>query len=414
MPKIKVKNPIVELDGDEMTRIIWQWIRERLIQPYLDVELLYYDLSVEHRDATDDQVTIDAANAIKEQGVGVKCATITPDEARVEEFKLKKMWKSPNGTIRNILGGCIFREPIVISNVPRLIPGWTDPIVVGRHAFGDQYRATDFKVPGPGKLTMKWVGQDGQELDFDVFDFPGAGVAMGMYNLDASIRDFAHACFNYSLDRGWPLYLSTKNTILKAYDGRFKDIFQEIYESEYKAKFEAAGIEYQHRLIDDMVASALKWSGKFVWACKNYDGDVQSDQVAQGFGSLGLMTSVLMTPDGKTVEAEAAHGTVTRHYRMHQQGKATSTNPIASIFAWTRGLIYRGKFDDTPDVVRFAETLERVCVETVESGKMTKDLALLVGPQQAWMTTEQFFEAIVENLEAAMASQKPESEPARA
>jgi len=414
MPKIKVKNPIVELDGDEMTRIIWQWIRERLIQPYLDVELLYYDLSVEHRDATDDQVTIDAANAIKEQGVGVKCATIKPDEARVEEFKLKKMWKSPNGTIRNILGGCIFREPIVISNVPRLIPGWTDPIVVGRHAFGDQYRATDFKVPGPGKLTMKWVGQDGQELDFDVFDFPAAGVAMGMYNLDASIRDFAHACFNYSLDRGWPLYLSTKNTILKAYDGRFKDIFQEIYESEYKAKFEAAGIEYQHRLIDDMVASALKWSGKFVWACKNYDGDVQSDQVAQGFGSLGLMTSVLMTPDGKTVEAEAAHGTVTRHYRMHQQGKATSTNPIASIFAWTRGLIYRGKFDDTPDVVRFAETLERVCVETVESGKMTKDLALLVGPQQAWMTTEQFFEAIVENLEAAMASQQPESEPARA
>jgi len=414
MPKIKVKNPIVELDGDEMTRIIWQWIRERLIQPYLDVELLYYDLSVEHRDATDDQVTIDAANAIKEHGVGVKCATITPDEARVEEFKLKKMWKSPNGTIRNILGGCIFREPIVISNVPRLIPGWTDPIVVGRHAFGDQYRATDFKVPGPGKLTMKWVGQDGQELDFDVFDFPAAGVAMGMYNLDASIRDFAHACFNYSLDRNWPLYLSTKNTILKAYDGRFKDIFQEIYESEYKAKFEAAGIEYQHRLIDDMVASALKWSGKFVWACKNYDGDVQSDQVAQGFGSLGLMTSVLMTPDGKTVEAEAAHGTVTRHYRMHQQGKATSTNPIASIFAWTRGLIYRGKFDDTPDVVRFAETLERVCVETVESGKMTKDLALLVGPQQAWMTTEQFFEAIVENLEAAMASQQPESEPARA
>jgi isocitrate dehydrogenase len=413
MPKIKVKNPIVELDGDEMTRIIWQWIRERLIQPYLDVELLYYDLSVEHRDATDDQVTVDAANAIKQHGVGVKCATITPDEARVEEFKLKKMWKSPNGTIRNILGGCIFREPIVISNVPRLIPGWTDPIVVGRHAFGDQYRATDFKVPGPGKLTMKWVGQDGRELDFDVFDFPGSGVAMGMYNLDESIRDFAHACFNYSLDRGWPLYLSTKNTILKAYDGRFKDIFQEIYESEYKAKFEVAGIEYQHRLIDDMVASALKWSGKFVWACKNYDGDVQSDQVAQGFGSLGLMTSVLMTPDGKTVEAEAAHGTVTRHYRMHQQGKATSTNPIASIFAWTRGLIYRGKFDDTPDVVRFAETLERVCIETVESGKMTKDLALLVGPEQAWMTTEQFFEAIVQNLEAAMASQA-ESAPSLA
>jgi len=408
MPKIKVKNPVVELDGDEMTRIIWQWIRERLVQPYLDIDLLYYDLSVENRDATDDQVTVDAANAIKQHGVGVKCATITPDEARVEEFKLKKMWKSPNGTIRNILGGCIFREPIVISNVPRLIPGWTDPIVVGRHAFGDQYRATDFLVPGPGKLTMKWVGEDGGELDFDVFDFPGSGVAMGMYNLDASIRDFAHACFNYSLDRGWPLYLSTKNTILKAYDGRFKDIFQEIYDSEYKAKFEAAGIEYQHRLIDDMVASALKWSGKFVWACKNYDGDVQSDQVAQGFGSLGLMTSVLMTPDGKTVEAEAAHGTVTRHYRMHQQGKATSTNPIASIFAWTRGLIYRGKFDDTPDVVRFAETLERVCIETVEAGQMTKDLALLVGPEQAWMTTEQFFEAIVHNLEAAM-TQEPVS-----
>jgi isocitrate dehydrogenase len=414
MAKIKVKNPLVELDGDEMTRIIWQWIRERLIQPYLDVELLYYDLSIENRDATDDQVTVDSANAIKQHGVGVKCATITPDEARVEEFKLKKMWKSPNGTIRNILGGCIFREPIVISNVPRLIPGWTDPIVVGRHAFGDQYRATDFKVPGPGKLTMSWVGTDGQKLEFDVFDFPGAGVAMGMYNLDESIRDFAHACFNYSLGRGWPLYLSTKNTILKAYDGRFKDIFQEIYDSEYKEKFAAADIEYQHRLIDDMVASALKWSGKFVWACKNYDGDVQSDQVAQGFGSLGLMTSVLMTPDGKTVEAEAAHGTVTRHYRMHQQGKATSTNPIASIFAWTGGLKYRGKFDDTPEVVRFAETLERVCIETVEAGQMTKDLAILVGPEQAWMTTEQFFEAIVHNLEAAMASQQPESEPARA
>jgi isocitrate dehydrogenase len=405
MAKIKVKNPLVELDGDEMTRIIWQWIREQLIQPYLDVELLYYDLSIENRDATDDQVTVDSANAIKEHGVGVKCATITPDEARVEEFKLKKMWKSPNGTIRNILGGCIFREPIVISNVPRLIPGWTDPIVVGRHAFGDQYRATDFLVPGPGKLTMKWVGNDGKELDFDVFDFPGSGVAMGMYNLDASIRDFAHACFNYSLGRKWPLYLSTKNTILKAYDGRFKDIFQEIYDSEYKAKFAEAGIEYQHRLIDDMVASALKWSGNFVWACKNYDGDVQSDQVAQGFGSLGLMTSVLMAPDGKTVEAEAAHGTVTRHYRMHQQGKATSTNPIASIFAWTGGLKYRGKFDDTPDVVRFAETLERVCIETVEAGQMTKDLAILVGPEQAWMTTEQFFEAIVHNLETAMAEE---------
>jgi isocitrate dehydrogenase len=411
--KIKVKNPVVELDGDEMTRIIWQWIRERLILPYLDVELLYYDLSVENRDATDDQVTIEAANAIKEHGVGVKCATITPDEARVEEFHLKKMWKSPNGTIRNILGGCIFREPIVISNVPRLIPGWTDPIVVGRHAFGDQYRATDFKVPGRGKLTMTWVGENGEKLEFDVFDFPGSGVAMGMYNLDASIRDFAHACFNYSLGRGWPLYLSTKNTILKAYDGRFKDIFQEIYDSEYKAKFAEAGIEYQHRLIDDMVASALKWSGKFVWACKNYDGDVQSDQVAQGFGSLGLMTSVLMTPDGKTVEAEAAHGTVTRHYRMHQQGKATSTNPIASIFAWTGGLKYRGKFDDTPEVVRFAETLEHVCIETVEAGQMTKDLAILVGPEQAWMTTEQFFEAIVKNLDAAMASQA-ESAPSLA
>ena len=415
MAKIKVKNPVVELDGDEMTRIIWQWIRERLIQPYLDVDLLYYDLSIQNRDATDDQVTIEAANAIKKHGVGVKCATITPDEARVQEFGLKKMWKSPNGTIRNILGGVIFREPIVIANVPRLIPGWTDPIVVGRHAFGDQYRATDFRVPGPGKLTMKWAGTDGQELEFEVFDFESSGVAMGMYNLDPSIRDFAHACFNYALGRGWPLYLSTKNTILKAYDGRFKDIFQEIYDKEYKAQFEKAGIEYQHRLIDDMVASALKWSGKFVWACKNYDGDVQSDQVAQGFGSLGLMTSVLMTPDGRTVEAEAAHGTVTRHYRMHQQGKATSTNPIASIFAWTGGLKYRGKFDDTPEVVRFAETLERVCIETVEAGQMTKDLAILVGPEQAWMTTEQFFEAIVKNLEAAMSEWAPqESEPARA
>ena len=405
MAKIKVKNPLVELDGDEMTRIIWQWIREQLIQPYLDVDLIYYDLSIENRDATEDKVTVEAANAIKQHGVGVKCATITPDEARVEEFHLKKMWKSPNGTIRNILGGVIFREQIVISNIPRLIHGWTDPIVVGRHAFGDQYRATDFLVPGPGKLTMTWLGDNGEKLEFDVFDFQGSGVAMGMYNLDASIRDFAHACFNYSLGRGWPLYLSTKNTILKAYDGRFKDIFQEIYDKEYKAKFEAAGIEYQHRLIDDMVASALKWSGKFVWACKNYDGDVQSDQVAQGFGSLGLMTSVLMTPDGTTVEAEAAHGTVTRHYRMHQQGKATSTNPIASIFAWTGGLKYRGKYDDTPDVVRFAETLERVCVETVEGGQMTKDLAILVGPEQAWMTTEQFFEAIVHNLEAAMAEE---------
>jgi len=405
MAKIKVKNPVVELDGDEMTRIIWQWIRERLIQPYLDVDLIYYDLGIEHRDATDDKVTVEAANAIKQHGVGVKCATITPDEQRVEEFGLKKMWKSPNGTIRNILGGVVFREPIVMSNVPRLIPGWTDPIVVGRHAFGDQYKATDFLVPGPGKLTIKWIGENGDQIEHEVFDFPSSGVAMGMYNLDDSIRDFAHACLNYGLNRGWPVYLSTKNTILKAYDGRFKDIFQQIYDSEYKAKFEKAGIEYQHRLIDDMVASALKWSGKFIWACKNYDGDVQSDQVAQGFGSLGLMTSVLTTPDGKTVEAEAAHGTVTRHYRMHQAGKATSTNPIASIFAWTGGLKYRGKFDGTPDVVKFAETLERVCVETVESGQMTKDLAILVGPEQAWMTTEQFFEAIVANLDKAMAAE---------
>nr|WP_294850139.1 NADP-dependent isocitrate dehydrogenase [uncultured Sphingomonas sp.] len=404
MAKIKVKNPVVEIDGDEMTRIIWEWIRERLIKPYLDIDLKYYDLGIEHRDATDDQVTIDAANAIKEYGVGVKCATITPDEQRVEEFGLKKMWKSPNGTIRNILGGVVFREPIVISNVPRLIPGWTDPIVVGRHAFGDQYKATDFKVPGKGKLTMKWTGENGEELDYEVFDFPSAGVAMGMYNLDESIRDFAYACLNYGLQRKWPVYLSTKNTILKAYDGRFKDIFQEVYDADFKAAFEEAGIEYQHRLIDDMVASALKWSGKFVWACKNYDGDVQSDQVAQGFGSLGLMTSVLMTPDGKTVEAEAAHGTVTRHYRQHQAGKATSTNPIASIFAWTGGLKFRGKIDGTPEVEKFAETLERVCVRTVEEGKMTKDLALLVGPEQPWMTTEQFFEAIRENLEKEMAN----------
>jgi isocitrate dehydrogenase len=404
MAKIKVKNPIFELDGYDMTRIIWQWIRERLIQPYLDIDLKYFDLSIEYRDATDDQVTIDAANAIKEHGVGVKCATITPDEARVEEFGLKKMWKSPNGTIRNILNGVVFREPIVIANVPRLIPGWTDPIVVGRHAFADQYKATDFLIPGKGRLTMKWTGEDGQEIEHEVFEFPGAGVAMGMYNLDDSIRAFAHACLNFGLDRGWPVYLSTKNTILKAYDGRFKDIFQEVFDAEFKDRFAARGIEYQHRLIDDMVASALKWSGKFVWACKNYDGDVQSDLVAQGFGSLGLMTSILMTPDGKTVEAEAAHGTVTRHYRMHQAGKATSTNPIASIFAWTGGLKYRGKFDDTPEVVRFAETLERVCVETVESGKMTKDLALLVGPEQAWMTTEQFFEAVRANLETAMAA----------
>ncbi len=403
MAKIKVKNPVVEIDGDEMTRIIWEWIRERLILPYLDVDLKYYDLSVEKRDETSDQITIDAANAIKEYGVGVKCATITPDEARVEEFGLKKMWKSPNGTIRNILGGVVFREPIVIKNVPRLVPGWTDPIVVGRHAFGDQYKATDFKVPGAGTLTMKWVGTNGEELEYEVFEFPSAGVAMGMYNLDESIRDFAKASFNYGLNRGWPVYLSTKNTILKAYDGRFKDLFQEVFDAEFADKFKAAGIVYEHRLIDDMVASALKWSGKFVWACKNYDGDVQSDTVAQGFGSLGLMTSVLLSPDGKTVEAEAAHGTVTRHYRQHQQGKATSTNPIASIFAWTQGLSVRGKFDDTPDVVKFAETLEQVCIKTVEGGAMTKDLALLIGPDQAWMTTEQFFEAIRVNLEAEMA-----------
>ena len=403
MAKIKVKTPVVELDGDEMTRIIWQWIRERLILPYLDIDLEYYDLSVENRDATADQVTIDSAKAIQKHGVGVKCATITPDEQRVEEFKLKKMWKSPNGTIRNILGGVVFREPIVIKNVPRLVPGWTDPIVVGRHAFGDQYKATDFVVPGPGKLRLVWEGDNGDKIDEEVFIFPSSGVAMGMYNLDESIRDFARASMNYALDRKWPLYLSTKNTILKAYDGRFKDLFQEVFDADFADKFKAAGIVYEHRLIDDMVASALKWSGKFVWACKNYDGDVQSDTVAQGFGSLGLMTSVLMSPDGKTIEAEAAHGTVTRHYRMHQQGKQTSTNPIASIFAWTRGLIYRGRFDNTPEVVRFAEALERVCIETVESGKMTKDLALLIGPEQPWMTTEQFFEKIVENLDHAMA-----------
>ena len=404
MAKIKVKTPVVEIDGDEMTRIIWEWIRERLIKPYLDIDLDYYDLGVEHRDATNDQVTIDSAHATQKYGVAVKCATITPDEARVEEFGLKQMWKSPNGTIRNILGGVIFREPIVIRNVPRLIPGWTHPIVVGRHAFGDQYRATDFKVPGKGKLTMKFEGEDGTVIEKDVYDFPGAGVAMGMYNLDESIRDFARASMNYSLGRNWPLYLSTKNTILKAYDGRFKDIFAEVFEAEFKDKFATAGIVYEHRLIDDMVASALKWNGEFVWACKNYDGDVQSDQVAQGFGSLGLMTSVLMTPDGKTIEAEAAHGTVTRHYRQHQQGKATSTNPIASIFAWTGGLKYRGKFDGTPDVTRFAETLEQVCIETVENGDMTKDLAILIGPDQKWMTTEQFFEAIRANHEAKMAT----------
>ena len=400
--KIKVQNPVIEIDGDEMTRIIWEWIRERLILPYLDVDLHYYDLSIQKRDETDDRITVDAANAIREHGVGVKCATITPDEARVEEFDLKRMWKSPNGTIRNILGGVVFREPIVIENVPRLVPGWTDPIVIGRHAFGDQYRATDMLVPGPGKLRLVFEGEDGTVMDEEVFNFPSPGVAMAMYNLDDSIRDFARASMNYGLQREWPVYLSTKNTIMKKYDGRFKDLFEEVFEKEFKAEFDKLGIEYEHRLIDDMVASALKWNGKFVWACKNYDGDVQSDTVAQGFGSLGLMTSVLMTPDGKTVEAEAAHGTVTRHYRMHQQGKATSTNPIASIFAWTRGLIYRGKFDETPEVTRFAETLERVCVETVESGQMTKDLAILIGPDQAWMTSEQFFEAIRVNLEAAM------------
>jgi isocitrate dehydrogenase len=405
MQKIQVKNPVVELDGDEMTRIIWQWIRERLILPFLEIDLKYYDLSIEKRDETDDRITVDAANAIKQYGVGVKCATITPDEARVEEFSLKKMWKSPNGTIRNILGGVVFREPIVIDNVPRLVPGWTDPIVVGRHAFGDQYRATDTLIPGPGKLRLVYEGDDGAVIDLDVYRFEDAGIAMAMYNLDESIRDFARASFNYGLNLGWPVYLSTKNTIMKAYDGRFKDLFQEVFDTEgFAEQFKARGMVYEHRLIDDMVASALKWSGKFVWACKNYDGDVQSDTVAQGFGSLGLMTSVLLSPDGKTVEAEAAHGTVTRHYRQHQQGKATSTNPIASIFAWTRGLMYRGKFDDTPDVVRFAETLERVCIQTVESGQMTKDLALLIGPGQSWLTTEQFFEAIVKNLEKEMES----------
>jgi isocitrate dehydrogenase len=404
MKKIKVAKPIVELDGDEMTRIIWRFIKEKLILPYLDVTLEYYDLGIEHRDATADQVTIDAANAIKRHGVGVKCATITPDEARVKEFGLKKMWRSPNGTIRNILDGTIFRQPIVINNVPRLVPGWTRPIVVGRHAFGDQYRATDFTVPGKGKLTISFEPAGGGEpIRHEVYDFPGSGVALAMYNVDDSIRGFARACFNYGLDLGWPVYLSTKNTILKAYDGRFKDIFQEVFDAEFKDRFEKAKIVYEHRLIDDLVASALKWTGGFVWACKNYDGDVQSDLVAQGFGSLGLMTSVLMTPDGRTVEAEAAHGTVTRHYREHQKGKATSTNPIASIFAWTRGLAYRGKFDGTPEVQRFAETLERVCIETVEAGFMTKDLAMLIGPDQTWLTTEQFLDKLDANLKRAMA-----------
>ena len=402
MDKIKVANPVVELDGDEMTRIIWAFIKDRLIVPYLDVELLYCDLGIEYRDETDDQVTIDAANAIKEHGVGVKCATITPDEARVEEFGLKKMWRSPNGTIRNILGGTVFREPIICTNVPRLVPGWTEPIVIGRHAFGDQYRATDFKVPGAGKLKMTFEPADGgAPQEYEIFDFPGSGVAMGMYNLDESIRDFARASLNFGLERRWPVYLSTKNTILKAYDGRFKDLFQEVFESDFAHKFEAAGIIYEHRLIDDMVAAAMKWSGGFVWACKNYDGDVQSDTVAQGFGSLGLMTSVLMTPDGKTVEAEAAHGTVTRHFREHQKGNKTSTNPIASIFAWTRGLSYRGKMDDNQALVDFAADLERVCVETVEAGHMTKDLAILIGPDQAFLATEEFLDKLDENLQAA-------------
>ena len=403
MAKIKVKNPIVEMDGDEMTRIIWQLIKDKLIHPYLDIDLKYYDLSIQKRDETDDQITIDAAEATKKYGVAVKCATITPDEQRVEEFKLKKMWRSPNGTIRNILGGVVFREPIVISNVPRLVPGWTKPVVIGRHAFGDQYKATDFLVPGKGKLTMSWVGENGDKIEKEVFDFPEAGIAMGMYNLDQSIRDFARASFNYGLQRKWPVYLSTKNTILKAYDGRFKDLFQEIFDAEFADKFKAFGGTYEHRLIDDMVAAAMKWSGGYVWACKNYDGDVQSDTVAQGYGSLGLMTSVLMTPDGNTVEAEAAHGTVTRHYRNHQKGEATSTNSIASIYAWTQGLSHRGRMDGTPDVQAFAKTLEETIVKTVEAGFMTKDLALLVGPDQEWLTTEGFIEKVSENLKAEMA-----------
>ena len=405
MSKIKVKGTVVDLDGDEMTRIIWSFIKEQLILPYLDIKIDYYDLGMENRDATDDQVTIDAANAIKKHGVGIKCATITPDEARVEEFGLKKMWKSPNGTVRNILGGVIFREPIIISNIPRLVPGWTKPIIIGRHAYGDQYKATDVKIPGAGALTMTFTPADGgAPLELNVFDFPSSGVAMGMYNLDESIRDFARASLRYGLNRNYPVYLSTKNTILKAYDGQFKDIFQNVFDTEFKTEFDAAGLTYEHRLIDDMVASAMKWEGGYVWACKNYDGDVQSDTVAQGFGSLGLMTSVLMTPDGKTVEAEAAHGTVTRHYRQHQQGKPTSTNPIASIFAWTQGLAHRGKLDGTPEVTDFAETLERVCIQTVESGKMTKDLALLISKDQPFLTTEEFLSAINENLQKAMSA----------
>jgi isocitrate dehydrogenase len=403
MPKIKVKNPVVEMDGDEMTRIIWKFIKDKLILPYLDIDLKYYDLGIEYRDQTNDQVTVDSAKATLQYGVAVKCATITPDEDRVKEFKLKEMWRSPNGTIRNIIGGTIFREPIVCKNVPRLVPGWTHPIVIGRHAFGDQYRATDFVVPGPGKLTMKFEGADGKVIEHNVFDFPGGGVAMAMYNLDESIIGFARSSFNYGLIRGWPVYLSTKNTILKRYDGRFKDLFQKVFDEEFADKFKAKKITYEHRLIDDMVASALKWHGEFVWACKNYDGDVQSDTVAQGFGSLGLMTSVLMTPDGKTVEAEAAHGTVTRHYREHQKGRPTSTNPIASIFAWTQGLKYRGQFDGTPDVTKFADTLEKVCVETVESGKMTKDLAILIDANHPYLSTQDFLDTLDANLKAKMA-----------
>src|SRR5436190_15149004 len=402
MAKIVVQNPVVDMDGDEMTRIIWQLIKDKLIFPYLDLKLDYYDLSVENRDATNDQVTIDAAEATKRHGVAVKCATITPDEARVKEFNLKKMWKSPNGTIRNILGGVIFREPIICKNVPRLVPGWTQPIVVGRHAFGDQYRATDFLFPGKGKLTIKFVGDDGAVIEHEVFQSPGSGVAMAMYNLDASIRDFAHASFAYGLSRGYPVYLSTKNTILKAYDGRFKNLFQEIFDTEFAAKFKEKGLTYEHRLIDDMVAANMKWQGGYLWACKNYDGDVQSDTVAQGYGSLGLMTSVLMSPDGKTVEAEAAHGTVTRHFREHQKGRPTSTNPIASIYAWTRGLIYRGKMDGTPDVVKFAETIEKVCVDCVEAGKMTKDLSLLISDATPYLTTEQYLDAVDAELKKRM------------
>jgi len=404
MPKIKVKNPVVEMDGDEMTRIIWKFIKDKLILPYLDIDLKYFDLGIEYRDKTNDQVTVDSAKATQQYGVAVKCATITPDEARVKEFKLKEMWRSPNGTIRNIIGGTIFREPIVCKNVPRLVPGWTHPIVIGRHAFGDQYRATDFLVPGKGKLTIKFEGEDGKVIEHNVYDFPGSGVALAMYNTDESIIGFARSSFNYGLNRGWPVYLSTKNTILKRYDGRFMDLFQKVFDEEFAAKFKAKNISYQHRLIDDMVASALKWHGEFVWACKNYDGDVQSDTVAQGFGSLGLMTSVLMTPDGKTVEAEAAHGTVTRHYREHQKGHPTSTNPIASIFAWTQGLKYRGTFDGTPDVVKFADALEKVCVETVESGKMTKDLAILIGPEQPFQNTEDFLATLDTSLKAKMAT----------